>query len=747
MKADNLERPRCRNYGIFYTLLYAAFLSVLLMGCGASVPEQEAEENGGEAYEFGIDGYYYAAEYETLDEAGTEDGLTPALCGSSVYYVIQEQNEQKENFFTICRQDRASGEVSDIPLLPGGYWNILTIHADREGNIYYLASDYSRRLDPASGINYTEFYLVKLDSQGKEVYRQDITSFINTEVGTAVMIRLVTDGQGRLYMDYSSPSYGLFDDKGNYCGLVKAAEGLKYGLGCGGNGKVYACTRETSVKMREVLFDSASLGEAVKNFPDITFRVRISGGLTADILTFDDKKLYEFDVDNQSLSAILKWEDSGINPSLVEAVSAMDDGRILVLLRGSSYVWETACLTRTSTDGSKEKTQLMLGTLSDSPGIERAVVDFNQQNSDYRVFVKNYGGDGNQISQEDARNALNSDFAAGKGPDILVLNNGIDIASYLNKGMLENLNPYLDKSVKIRKEDFLKPVWELYCYDGLQAGLPAAFTVQTLIGKLSVVGEREGWTAGEMMEFAASHQEALLMEGMDRYDALMCCLMLCQDEFVDPVTGGCSFESEPFYRLLEFAAGFPAEAGKIPDRSLLAQQLEREEALVYEAQIISPESFIMALRMFGEEAVCVGYPTPDKSNGCLVSACGEVYGISSSSRNKQGAWEFIESWVAGETQEKASSFGLSACKEKLERDMRRLTDENHAAGVGLFEPASAAELEQLKKLVEGIRPLTVFDEEALKIIGEESLKYFSGQKTAEETAKVIQNRVALRMKE
>ena len=87
-----------------------------------------------------------------------------------------------------------------------------------------------------------------------------------------------------------------------------------------------------------------------------------------------------------------------------------------------------------------------------------------------------------------------------------------------------------------------------------------------------------------------------------------------------------------------------------------------------------------------------GYPTPDRSKGCIISACGEVYGIASGSGNRQGAWEFIEWWLADETQENVSSFGLSACSEKFKRKMERLLDENHAAGAGLNVPAQEEEL-------------------------------------------------------
>ena len=51
--------------------------------------------------------------------------------------------------------------------------------------------------------------------------------------------------------------------------------------------------------------------------------------------------------------------------------------------------------------------------------------------------------------------------------------------------------------------------------------------------------------------------------------------------------------------------------------------------------------------------------------------------------------------------------------------------------------------EALWEIIEGLQHKSVKDELLLKIVGEEAQFYFNGQKSAEETAKVIQNRVQL----
>ena len=44
---------------------------------------------------------------------------------------------------------------------------------------------------------------------------------------------------------------------------------------------------------------------------------------------------------------------------------------------------------------------------------------------------------------------LNADIAAGNVPDIMVINNQLPVNSYIEKGLFEDLNPYIEKDEEL----------------------------------------------------------------------------------------------------------------------------------------------------------------------------------------------------------------------------------------------------------------------------------------------------------
>ena len=61
--------------------------------------------------------------------------------------------------------------------------------------------------------------------------------------------------------------------------------------------------------------------------------------------------------------------------------------------------------------------------------------------------------------------------------------------------------------------------------------------------------------------------------------------------------------------------------------------------------------------------------------------------------------------------------------------------------------ATQEEIEGIRRLIEIARPLSQESEEIYAIIGEEAAPYFAGQKSAEETAKIIQSRIQIYVSE
>ena len=145
--------------------------------------------------------------------------------------------------------------------------------------------------------------------------------------------------------------------------------------------------------------------------------------------------------------------------------------------------------------------------------------------------------------------------------------------------------------------------------------------------------------------------------------------------------------------------------------------------------------------------------------------------MSASSENKEGVWEFIRFNVTKDRQENVGSpnggFPIlrSALEKQLESDREPVygKDENGAKkempkstwtsnmGSDNFTvevyAATKEQTDRMMEMIETAQSGERMDQEILSIIMEESSGFFEGQKSVENVAEVIQNRVQLYLNE
>ncbi len=174
--------------------------------------------------------------------------------------------------------------------------------------------------------------------------------------------------------------------------------------------------------------------------------------------------------------------------------------------------------------------------------------------------------------------------------------------------------------------------------------------------------------------------------------------------------------------------------------------------------------------MFGGPVNTIGYPSFGES-GLTLKSNGTTVAMSAYSENKEGIWEFIRFNLSKERQENAGSpnggFPIlkSALEKQFEKDMEQeyIKDENGSqrempkstwmrslGGEEFTVEVYAANEEQVarvREMIETAQNEESMNTEILNIISEEASGYFEGQKSVEDVAAVVQNRVQLYMNE
>lgn len=431
-----------------------------------------------------------------------------------------------------------------------------------------------------------------------------------------------------------------------------------------------------------------------------------------------------------------------------------------------------SCGKKMNVDSGPQK--LVFGMLEEDIRITQKAKQFEKASGKYQVEVRTYqkSSDGSTLTRAEGINRLSLDLISGNVPDLLFVKD-MDIANYVEKGILEDLTPFLTKSAVLNQGDFFEKILESCTFHEKLAFLPTHFALETKAAKTSLVGEKQGWSMEELTVFYEKHPEVNLMESGDKQQILAWMLALNWQRYLDEEKDFCNFYSEDFLSLLRFANTFP-ENWQDMDSRMTHLRLADDSLLLKNVYLIDFDEIQDNIAFFeGEEVTFAGYPTYGDDNGCLLwMSCGMA--ITTGGANQEGAWKFIEymlsePWnqcegiISGfsvrksfyEEQKKQAMEGKEAydAQGKL-RPMSRSGDTwmvDEKTGEEFYyesHPVTHEEAELIEELLANAVPASLrYDENLLEIVAQEATYYFAGERTAQEAAKRIQTRASLYLSE
>lgn len=751
----------------------AAVMTVSFIACGNQDTAKQQNSEAGQA------DYVYVPEYFTINEGNESENTSYSqmnLVGDELYYVENVwDGSSAQGSNDICKfslTDQSSVKIMSIVNDNGG---LNAMQADAEGNLYTIEYQYAATEGEADT---QQTWLRKYNSEGTAQWEQELTDILSQNEDNSYVAGMCIDGQGRIYLK-SETGVRLFDAEGQYQGDISIDSSWLQNLGMGKDGKVYASyynNANAGYVLTELDYDNKKLGQTYTGFPSANSSTgNLQSGINGDFLVNSSGTLYEYSLADQKTTEVLQWLDCDINGDYVNYAAATEDGDILaVIVDWNTNEMSLAKLKKTPAGEVAQKTQIVIGTLYTDQALQAAAVKFNKNNTQYHVSIKTYVDENNwtDTTWSDAITALNNDIISGTDcPDILDLSN-LDVKSLASKGVFEDINPYLEKSTLLDKDDFFQSILDSYTFDDKLVCIPKSFMLNTVVGKTADVGDKMGWTIEDVMALAQKHPDAELFDGMTKDSMLYMLVGYDLDSYIDWSTGKCNFDSENFQKVLEFINSFPDEYTYDENAKSTPAKIQAGELLLNTAGIYQLVSIQESEAMFGEPVTFVGYPNDNGNSGCYMSA-NNLYAIAGKSGNKDGAWAFIEDLLNSPLDE-AFSYGLpsrkSALNELIEKEMNPvyMTDENGnqildengnpipengTSGISwgdweyTYHTPTQEEVDVLLELIDASMPVSVGNDEINNIITEEAAAYFKGQKTASDVANIIQSRVQIYVNE
>ena len=445
---------------------------------------------------------------------------------------------------------------------------------------------------------------------------------------------------------------------------------------------------------------------------------------------------------------VMDFINSDLNVSSFDALISLSDTSFAGLFHeGCNSQASMGIFTYVDPTDVPDRSVLLLAGCCINDDVIQRVVEFNRSSDQYRIIVQNVEEYDSEEALAEGITEMTGSILSGNIPDILVTD-GLPVGTFAARGVLADIGELIEKDAELSQTDFLTNVFEAYSTNGKLYYVIPSFRVDTMIGASSVVGDRTSWTFTD-----AAHLLETLPEGTNlipeasRSSFLQTMMAYCGSSFIDAGAGTCNFQSQNFLDLLKYAGSLPEE----PDADSYGEDYWRN----YEAQFREGRTLLAGMPVssfegidyyvngiFGEEVSYIGFPVESGSGSCIKEE--ECYAISAHSDHIEGAWEFLRYYLTDDYQSGLRQ-GLPV-QEKffLENSGSALSgsqspDSESAAP----EPMTEKQLEKLLTFLLSVNRRYYENEEITDIVSEETEAFFAGDKTAEETAKIIQNRVQL----
>ena len=680
--------------------------------------------------------------------------------GDTLCFPVYLENEGTGGYYVLHRHSLTGDTITDIPM--AGYASVWTLGED--GSLYMIDDEVS--IQENSENFHIDRFLVKQDEAGELVFRLDITELLSED--EFLQPKIAVDAEGRIYL-FTGSTLFLFDEKGNPGGTVRT--GLSEDVhtcnfGRGSDGKVYLSDGSGSTTLYEVNYEAAKLDIGYPNFPAQGGSGNgISWDVNGDFLTLDNVGVYRYNTESQKTETLFLLADTGIEGMVISAaVGGLSDGRFAIAWQD----WETGkggVVLMTSAAPSEpaigqEKKELILGVMNTDPFLAAAVSEFNRKNDTYQIKIKTYMKDG-EVYLIDGVTRLQTDIAAGNCPDIFEVDTyTMDWKNLVEKGVFEDLSPYLDQSEVLNREELLENVLNAYTYEGVLATIPAVIQIQGFFGSADDLGDNTGWTIDDVIAFSDAHPDAELLDGATSSYIMRFLLSYSMDSFVDWENGTCSFDRDEFKRLLAFAARFskPLTTDGGTDRKPWREKVRDGELLLRDVDMYEVESVQVYADPFPGGVTAMGYPSADGSP-VYTFYSSDSLAISARSEAKEAAWDFIENYLTRDGHRFHAGFPVIKDKldEMIDKAMEIKLDGNGDEivkyldlGDGLtytYRCPTQEEVDMILYMIDHGKPLEYSSSQLMNIIYEEAEAFFQGQKTVDKVTENIQRRAAIYVSE
>ncbi len=703
---------------------------------------------------------------EVADDGIAEDDITEILPEDEWY------PDEVEGYTTINLGKTTFGgsgmSVSQIDLPAGEYYTDMTIDATTGNRIIVTESTEEDYSDPDMYQYKRYIYINVFTPQGENIAKEEVNISDSEDEWFAISgVGIASNGDICLATD---KKLLIMDSTLKKVGEIKFGDNQwleRFFVTSDGDSYVYIWTDdgESSKSMfHKVDTMQIKTGPAIEAPEDYWSEPQAAPG--HDLYYSNDKGVFAYDFDTLENIKIMDYVDSDVDYNYINKAIVVDETRVIAIAYDEEswdqylVFWE-----KVPPEEVVDKTIITMGMVYMDYDLRSKVIAFNKESDEYRIRLIEYYEYNNESDWEAGMKVFNNDIITSNAPDIVVLETGMPIDSFMDKGVLMNLNSFMEEDEEISKEDFAPNVLALGSKGDNTYILTASYMVSTMAMKKSFVPNGQSITLDELKKLEKD-MGVQAFQMLTRDDIIHYAMEMNSSEFLDVETGKCNFNSPEFYALLEYAKEYPKEVDweSIDDSYWMESQYamrENDALMQYFAIYALRDIAYREQGEYGEEVAFVGFPGGTGTTGVIHPYI--QMAISADSKHPEIAWEFMREFYTYEAQSEIT-YGLPTNLKALDKLVEEAQqkpywidengekieyDETYWLGDKeiMIEPLSKERAEELREYVLSVDKMYYYDSSIIDIIVEEAAPFFEGQKTAEQAAEIIQSRVQIYVNE
>jgi hypothetical protein len=681
---------------IVFILLFA----LLLTGCAGNATGTSSA-NTVEAQDLAISEAELSYSVETLPAPiGYFEAFT--VCDDTIYFLQRGENCIVSSLNLTTNEARYI-----VPESSDGEWQRLTSIVAFNGKLYIM--------DCTDGSSLLEY-----DFNGNQLSKIalpncDTAMYLAASDDTIYSLGMGTLSAWGLDGDTAVLKYSLSTDAAASFGKLS-------------DGRIVVCQAEGSGSSIKTLDDSnKTWGTSVTI--DISCGI-VGSGANNKLYLQGNQIVYSFDFETGEIEKLFSLTKFGIK--LHGQFFEMSDSTLLYTGNASETL--SGPLHFYKGEVPAESATLTIATIGGSTSpLSEMVMNWNVAHPECPIEIKDYS-----VYGDEAETRIMLDITVGNTPDMYdfsLLGSPLNAPLLAEKGLLENIYPYLDNDPELSRSSFFQgPLSAMEINGGLYEVSPGFYLVTAL--STAEFADVKNMSIDTLESYVQDNEyyQSIFDLSMARDAWLQILIDAYGSYLIDWENGTCNFDSPYFINLIETAKQLPAQSnisgGKYADR------IRDSQSILYMTEFRSIAVASLAADAYGENYSFAGFPAVGN-----VIAPELSFGISQSSAHKELCWQFLRTLWTSDENYGTIPFRKDFAKKQLDDAVEQLKSNQDT------HPGREEAMEKFYTLLDSVSSVSRHDSSLYTILNSELPKFYNSQLSAEETAKQIQSRVSIYMSE